>query len=41
MSFDDNYIILGNSREKVKQLGNAVTPPVMEWIIGRCIESLN
>ena len=40
MAFQDDYVVLGNSREKVKQCGNAVTPPVMEWIIERCIESL-
>lgn len=41
MAFDKEYIVLGNSKEKVKQLGNAVTPPVMEWLVERCIESLN
>lgn len=41
MAFDRDYVILGNSRDKVKQCGNAVTPPVMEWIIERCIESLS
>lgn len=40
MAFDDDYIVLGNSRDKVRQAGNAVTPPVMQWIIERCIESL-
>lgn len=40
MAFPDEYIVLGNSRDKVKQLGNAVTPPVMQWIVERCIESL-
>lgn len=40
MAFDEQYIVLGNSREKVKQLGNAVTPPAMEWIIKRCVQSL-
>lgn len=41
MAFDSDYVILGNSKEKVKQCGNAVTPPTMEWIFGQCIESLN
>lgn len=41
MAFDDSYIILGNSKDKVKQLGNAVTPPVMEWLVERCVQSLN
>lgn len=40
MAFDSGYIILGNSKDQVKQCGNAVTPPAMEWIVGRCIESL-
>lgn len=41
MAFDDAYIVLGNSKEKTKQLGNAVTPPVMEWLITQCVQSLN
>lgn len=40
MAFNADYIVLGNSREKVKQLGNAVTPPVMAMIVKRCVESL-
>jgi DNA (cytosine-5)-methyltransferase 1 len=40
MAFHDEYIVLGNSKQKVKQLGNAVTPPVMEWLVQRCVESL-
>jgi site-specific DNA-cytosine methylase len=40
MAFDHDYQVLGNSREKVKQLGNAVTPPVMEMLIERCVQSL-
>ncbi len=39
MAFEKDYVVLGNSRQKVKQLGNAVTPPVMEWLVQRCIES--
>lgn len=41
MGFEKGYVVLGNSRQKVKQCGNAVTPPVMEWLIGQGIESLN
>lgn len=41
MAFPDSYVVIGNSRDKVKQYGNAVTPPVMEWLIRRCIESLH
>jgi DNA (cytosine-5)-methyltransferase 1 len=40
MAFDDDYIILGNGKEKTKQLGNAVTPPVIEDLGSRCIETL-
>lgn len=40
MAFDEDYIVLGDSRQKVKQLGNAVTPPVMRFLIKRCVASL-
>jgi DNA (cytosine-5)-methyltransferase 1 len=40
MAFPTDYIIKGNKRQRVKQLGNAVTPPVMEMIFRRCVESL-
>jgi len=40
MAFERDYIVLGNSREKVKQLGNAVTPPAMKFLIERCIATL-
>lgn len=40
MAFLDDYIILGNAKEKVKQLGNAVTPPVMTWISKQIVKSL-
>lgn len=40
MAFHDDYIVTGNSKEKVKQLGNAVTPPVMEWILSRVMKVL-
>ncbi len=40
MAFAENYIVLGNPKEKVKQLGNAVTPPVMKFLISRCVASL-
>lgn len=39
MAFDSEYVILGKSRDQVKQCGNAVTPPVMEWLIGQVYES--
>lgn len=41
MAFDHNYIILGSSKDQVKQCGNAVTPPAMEWLVQQVIESLN
>lgn len=41
MAFDEDYIILGNQRDQVKQCGNAVTPPVQEWIIGQCAKTLS
>lgn len=40
MAFPDNYVVLGSQREKVKQLGNAVTPPVMQLILQRCLATL-
>jgi DNA (cytosine-5)-methyltransferase 1 len=41
MAFDQDYVILGTSKEQVKQCGNAVTPPAMEWLVERVAESLN
>lgn len=40
MAFPSDYIILGNKRDQVKQLGNAVTPPVSQMLCERAIESL-
>lgn len=40
MAFPRDYVVTGTRREKVKQLGNAVTPPVMQLLVSRCIESL-
>lgn len=40
MAFRDNYVILGSQKNKVKQLGNAVTPPVMKWLVKQCVDSL-
>jgi len=37
MAFPNKYVVLGTNREKVKQYGNAVTPPVMEMLIQRCM----
>ncbi len=38
MAFPGEYVILGNSRDRVKQAGNAVTPPVMKWLFGQVAE---
>lgn len=40
MAFAPDYVILGSGRDQVKQSGNAVTPPVMEWLIGQAIKSI-
>ena len=40
MAFPDSYIVLGNKRDQVRQYGNAVTPPIMEMLLQRCVESL-
>jgi DNA (cytosine-5)-methyltransferase 1 len=41
MAFPGSYKVLGNSRDKVKQLGNAVTPPIMQMLIERCLATFN
>lgn len=41
MAFPGTYIVKGNHREQVRQYGNAVTPPVMEMIIKRCVATLS
>lgn len=41
MAFDNDYIILGTVKDQVKQCGNAVTPPAMEWLVGQCVKSLS
>jgi DNA (cytosine-5)-methyltransferase 1 len=40
MAFPPEYVVLGNRREKIRQLGNAVTPPVMKLLMQRCLASL-
>jgi DNA (cytosine-5)-methyltransferase 1 len=40
MAFERDYMVLGTNRDKVKQLGNAVTPPVMELLIERCLATM-
>jgi DNA (cytosine-5)-methyltransferase 1 len=41
MAFDSDYIVLGSGKDQVKQLGNAVTPPAMEWLVQQVVESLS
>lgn len=40
MAFGDDYEVRGTKRQQVQQYGNAVTPPVMEWLLKRCIRTL-
>lgn len=40
MAFDDQYVVLGNKRERVRQLGNAVTPPAARDLIAAVVEAL-
>jgi len=40
MAFAPSYIVLGNKREKVRQLGNAVTPPAARDLLAAVAESL-
>lgn len=40
MAFAPDYVVKGNVEEQIKQLGNAVTPPVMQMLVERCIQSL-
>jgi DNA (cytosine-5)-methyltransferase 1 len=40
MAFADTYTVLGSQREKVRQYGNAVTPPVAEVLIRALAEAI-
>jgi DNA (cytosine-5)-methyltransferase 1 len=40
MAFADSYAVLGTQREKVRQYGNAVTPPVAEVLISALAEAI-
>lgn len=40
MAFTDGYTVLGTQREKVRQYGNAVTPPVAEVLISALAEAI-
>ncbi|MEV0993452.1 DNA cytosine methyltransferase [Nonomuraea sp. NPDC050202] len=40
MAFAPDYVVLGNKRERVRQYGNAVTPPVAELIVSALVEAI-
>jgi len=40
MAFPPEYVITGTRKEQVRQLGNAVTAPVMKLLMERCLASL-
>lgn len=40
MAFQPDYVVLGNKRERVRQLGNAVTPPAARDLIAAVVEAL-
>lgn len=40
MAFAPDYIVLGNRRERVRQAGNAVTPPAAEVIVSALVECI-
>lgn len=40
MSFADDYVVLGNKRERVRQYGNAVTPNVAEILVCALVEAI-
>jgi DNA (cytosine-5)-methyltransferase 1 len=40
MAFGPSYVVLGSKRQRVRQLGNAVTPPVAEVIVSALVEAI-
>ncbi len=40
MAFGAGYVVLGNKREQVRQLGNAVTPPAARDLIAAVVEAI-
>lgn len=40
MAFLPDYVVLGNKRERVRQYGNAVTPPVAEVLVCALVECI-
>ncbi|GIF01092.1 DNA cytosine methyltransferase [Paractinoplanes rishiriensis] len=41
MAFDRSYVILGTRRERVRQAGNAVTPPAARDLIAALVETVS
>ncbi|GGK61975.1 DNA cytosine methyltransferase [Sphaerisporangium melleum] len=40
MAFGEGYVVVGNKRERVRQYGNAVTPPVAELLVSALVEAI-
>jgi DNA (cytosine-5)-methyltransferase 1 len=40
MAFLPGYVVLGNRRQRVRQYGNAVTPPVAELLVSALVEAV-
>jgi DNA (cytosine-5)-methyltransferase 1 len=40
MAFEEDYKVLGNKRERVRQYGNAVTPPASENLVSAVAEAI-
>jgi DNA (cytosine-5)-methyltransferase 1 len=40
MAFSQGYILLGNKRERVRMLGNAVTPPSARDLVAAVVEAI-
>lgn len=41
MAFEKKYVIIGSQHDQIRQLGNAVTPPVMKMIMKRCLATFD
>lgn len=40
MAFPTDYVVHGNKEDRIRQFGNAVTPPVLKWIMERVLATL-
>lgn len=40
MAFADDYVVLGTKKDRIRLLGNAVTPPVAEVIMSALVEAI-